>query len=94
MARASGLSVSRLHALFREERDCTPHDWLLECRLRLACEWLRATGRPVAEIALGAGFSEQSALTRAMRRTMDTTPAAYRRAYRETLSRETRSKQQ
>lgn len=86
MARAAGLSVSRLHALFREERDSTPHDWLLGCRLRHACEWLRGTGRPVAEIALRAGFSEQSALTRAMRRTMDTTPAAYRRAYRENLS--------
>lgn len=86
MARAASLSVSRLHALFREERDCTPHDWLLDCRLRRACEWLRGTSRPVAEIALGAGFSEQSALTRAMRRAMDTTPAAYRRAYREHLS--------
>jgi AraC-like DNA-binding protein len=86
MARASSLSVSRLHALFREERDSTPHDWLLDCRLRHACEWLRATARPVAEIALAAGFSEQSALTRAMRRAMDTTPAAYRRAYRENLS--------
>jgi AraC-like DNA-binding protein len=40
----------------------------------------------VAAIALSAGFSEQSALTRAMRRAMDTTPAAYRRAYRENLS--------
>ena len=83
MARAANLSVSRLHALFRAERDSTPHDWLLDCRLRHACAWLRDTARPVAEIALNAGFSEQSALTRAMRRTMDTTPAAYRRAYRE-----------
>jgi AraC-like DNA-binding protein len=86
MARAAGLSVSRLHALFREERDSTPHDWLLDCRLRHACEWLRGSDRPVAAIALSAGFSEQSALTRAMRRAMDTTPAAYRRAYRENLS--------
>ena len=86
MARAAGLSVSRLHALFREERDSTPHDWLLDCRLRQACEWLRGSDQPVAAIALGAGFSEQSALTRAMRRAMNTTPAAYRRAYRENLS--------
>lgn len=90
MARAAGVSVSRLHALFREERDSTPHDWLLDCRLRLACSWLAGSDRPVAEIALATGFSEQSALTRAMRRTMDTTPAAYRRRHAE-LRREKRS---
>ena len=83
MARTAGVSVSRLHALFREEHDTTPHDWLLRCRLQRACDWLAGSERPVAEIALGAGFSEQSALTRAMRRLLDTTPAAYRRAQRE-----------
>lgn len=93
MARAASLSVSRLHVLFREEHDSTPHDWLLDCRLRHACELLRVTGRPVAEIALATGFSEQSALTRAMRRAMDTTPAAYRRGYAE-LRRENPSKAQ
>lgn len=86
MARTVGVGVSRLHALFRAEHDTTPHDWLLGCRLRRACEWLAGTERPVAEIALAAGFSEQSALTRAMRRAMDTTPAAYRRRHRENLS--------
>lgn len=83
MARTAGVSASRLHALFRAEKESTPHDWLLACRLRRACDWLRATDRPVAEIALAAGFSEQSALTRAMRRAMDTTPAAYRRTVRQ-----------
>jgi AraC-like DNA-binding protein len=87
MARTAGLSVSRLHALFRAEHDTTPGDWLLGRRLQRACDWLRCTDRPVAEIALAAGFSEQSALTRAMRRVMDTTPAAYRRQHRENRSR-------
>ncbi|WP_020655754.1 helix-turn-helix transcriptional regulator [Massilia niastensis] len=84
MARAAHLSVSRLHALFREALDTSPHDWLLQCRIRRVCEWLAGTERTVAEIALAAGFSDQSALTRALRRTMDCTPAAYRRASRET----------
>lgn len=86
MARTAGVSVSRLHALFREEHDTTPADWLLRCRLQRACDWLAASERPVAEIALAAGFSEQSALTRAMRRALDITPAAYRRAQREKRS--------
>jgi hypothetical protein len=33
MAQAANLSVSRLHALFRDELQTTPHDWLLRCRL-------------------------------------------------------------
>lgn len=83
MARTANLSASRLHALFRAELDTTPADWLLRCRLEQVCAWLAGTDRPVAEIALAAGFSEQSALTRAMRRRLDTTPAAYRRRHRE-----------
>ncbi|MGH8853742.1 MAG: AraC family transcriptional regulator [Telluria sp.] len=86
MARTAGVSTSRLHALFRAELDTTPGDWLLGCRLQCACAWLAGTDQPVAAIALAAGFSEQSALTRAMRRALDTTPAAYRRQHRETGS--------
>jgi AraC-like DNA-binding protein len=35
---------------------------------------------PIAEIALQLGYSDQTALTRAMRRELDQTPAAYRRS--------------
>jgi AraC-like DNA-binding protein len=83
MARAAGLSVSRLHALFREELDVSPHAWLLEQRLGKAREWLASTAVPIAEIALRAGFSEQSALTRALRKATGMTPAAYRRRHRQ-----------
>jgi AraC-like DNA-binding protein len=86
MASSAGMSVSRLHALFRAELDLGPHEWLLERRLARACEWLAHTDRPIAELALSAGFSEQSALTRAMRKAMDITPAAYRRQSRENRS--------
>jgi AraC-like DNA-binding protein len=82
MAKSLGCSVSRLHALFREELDTTPHAWLLEQRLAKAREWLAATEAPIAEIALRAGFSEQSALTRALRKASGITPAAYRRQHR------------
>ena len=83
MAKALGCSISRLHALFREEFDTTPHAWLLEQRLVKAREWLATTQAPIAEIALRAGFSEQSALTRALRKASGMTPAAYRRQHRQ-----------
>jgi AraC-like DNA-binding protein len=84
MARCAALSPSRLHALFRAELDTTPRDWLLQLRLARMCEWLAGTGDPIAELALRAGFSDQSALTRAMRRTLGVTPADYRRQRQET----------
>ncbi|MBQ5946133.1 AraC family transcriptional regulator [Massilia sp. ST3] len=83
MARAASLSPSRLHALFRGETGMSPHEWLLRRRLEAVCTLLASTARPIADIALATGFSDQSVLTRAMRKAMDTTPAAYRRAARE-----------
>ncbi|MBB3223065.1 helix-turn-helix transcriptional regulator [Pseudoduganella umbonata] len=83
MARYAGVSISRLHALFREELDATPHAWLMARRLGRACEWLAAGSGTIAEVALAAGFTDQSALTRAMRAALGTTPAAYRRASQE-----------
>ncbi|QBE63177.1 helix-turn-helix transcriptional regulator [Pseudoduganella lutea] len=83
MARHAGVSVSRLHALFREELDASPHAWLMARRLDRACEWLVTGRRTIADVALAAGFTDQSALTRAMRTAFDTTPAAYRRASQE-----------
>ena len=55
-------------------------------RLDLACTLLAEGSRPIAEVALACGFSEQSALTRAMRTHLDTTPAAYRRSRQELAS--------
>jgi AraC-like DNA-binding protein len=82
MARCAGLSVSRVHALFRSELDTTPHAWLRDIRLARARAWLTDTARPIADIALAAGFSDQSALTRALRDVTGMTPGAYRRANR------------
>jgi transcriptional regulator GlxA family with amidase domain len=79
MARFASMSVSRLHALFQEELDISPHAWLLRKRIDLACELLTHTNRPIVDVALSTGFSDQSVLTRAMRQNIDMTPAAYRR---------------
>lgn len=84
MARFARMSVSRLHALFREELDTSPRAWLLHKRIDLACELLTHTNRTIADVALSTGFADQSVLTRAMRQNIDTTPAAYRGRRRET----------
>jgi AraC-like DNA-binding protein len=80
MALAAGMSVSRLHALFRKELAATPQAWLSDLRLRHVQEALLASDTPIAQLALDAGYSDQTALTRAMRRVTGLTPGAYRRA--------------
>jgi AraC-like DNA-binding protein len=90
MARCAGVSVSRLHALFRAELDTSPHAWLRDMRLSRARAWLAETTRPIAEIALAAGFSDQSALTRALRDATGMTPGAYRRGYSASRSQDER----
>jgi len=94
MAACAGLSVSRLHALFRDEIDASPHAWLLAQRLACARAWLAQSDLPIAELALRAGFSEQSALTRAMRKAGGETPAAYRRDARREALREAQQETQ
>jgi len=83
MAAQVGMSVSRLHVLFRAELDTAPAAWLSDLRLTWVREQLAASERPVADLALLAGYSDQNALTRAMRRVLGQTPAAYRRHIRE-----------
>lgn len=78
MAEVVCLSVSRLHRVFREELDTTPQAWLGAMRLRYACRQLAESALPIAQLATQAGYADQSALTHAMRRALDTTPLAYR----------------
>lgn len=78
-----GVSGSRVHALFRHAFGLSPQAWLSSCRLRWARGQLTGTNLAIAEIAQHAGYSEQSALTRALRREWGMSPAEYRRRQRQ-----------
>ncbi|MCF7749820.1 AraC family transcriptional regulator [Bacillus subtilis subsp. subtilis] len=78
-----GVSSSRVHALFRQAFGMSPLAWLSACRLRWARGQLATGDMPIADIAQYAGYSEQSALTRALRREWGLTPADYRRQHRQ-----------
>ncbi|WP_062228552.1 helix-turn-helix domain-containing protein [Aureimonas frigidaquae] len=82
IARAAGLSVTRLHAAFRSRRDTTPHEALTALRLDKAEALLRDPALSIAEIAARCGLGDQSSATRIFRRARSTTPAAIRRAMR------------
>lgn len=79
MASEAEISASRLHALFLDYFDSTPHALVADVRMRKICALLAGSSLPIAEIAARAGFSDQTALTRAMKKSLGTTPSAYRR---------------
>jgi AraC-like DNA-binding protein len=82
MAAAAALSESAFHDAFRRATGQSPSAWLRALRLEKAADLLRETGLPIAEIALRTGFSDQAALTRAMKRKTGRTPGALRRDIR------------
>ena len=83
MAENAGVSPSRLHAVFQAELGQTPQAWLAGRRMDKARRWLALTDLPLAQVSQMAGYSDQSAFTKAMRRLTGRTPAAYRREQRE-----------
>ncbi len=77
LARESGLSRFQLIRRFREVFQMTPQGYLTQLRVRRAKELLRE-GQPIVEVALAAGFADQSHLTRVFRRWVGVTPASFR----------------
>lgn len=67
--------LRREHVSFRE--------LLHQARFARACELLRGSSAPVAQIAHRLGFSDAANFSRAFRRAIGVTPAAYRQSARE-----------
>lgn len=79
MAAVVGVSGSRLHALFAREFGLPPLAWVGAARLRWAKQQLQAGNDGISDIALRAGYSEHSALSRALRRETGLSPSQWRR---------------
>ncbi|WP_445681499.1 helix-turn-helix domain-containing protein [Radicibacter daui] len=79
IAREAGISRSGLYELFAVHHQAAPLAVLRELRLAEAVRLLQRGRLPVAEVALRAGYADQGALTRALRRERGATPAALRR---------------
>lgn len=79
LARAAGLSVSRLCQLFSRETGLSPRRYLESLRLRRACHFLRSTRKSIAEIASESGFSDPFYFSQRFRRTFGLSPSEFRR---------------
>jgi len=74
---AADLSPSYLIRAFKDKYGLTPHAYLTNCRIEFSRTQLRR-GRPIAEVALAAGFSDQAHLQRSFKMLVAATPGQYR----------------
>ena len=82
IAAAVGRHPSHVAREFRCHYGMTVGDYARRRRIEEAAAELRVSARPLAEIALRAGFCDQSHFTNAFRRSFRITPAEYRRRAR------------
>ena len=74
-----GIHPVHLCREFRKHCGCTFGEYVRELRLAFASEQLRNTRKSLTDVALSAGFSDQSHLTRSFRRYSGLTPLQFRR---------------
>lgn len=67
--------------MFRRTTGLTPHAYLTQMRLNMACRHLRR-GLPLADVAAASGFYDQSALSKHFKRRFGITPLQFARAAR------------
>ncbi|MGA7417728.1 MAG: helix-turn-helix domain-containing protein, partial [Acidimicrobiales bacterium] len=82
LAAHATLSPRQFTRQFRQATGTTPHQWLLTQRLALAQRLLERTDNSIERIADAAGFGTPAAMRLHFQKTLDTSPAAYRRAFR------------
>jgi AraC family transcriptional regulator len=77
---ASDAEVHPVHlaATFRRFFGTTVAAYIRQLRIEYACRELARPDAPLAEIALAAGFADQSHFGRTFKRVMRVTPAEYR----------------
>lgn len=78
-ARKIGLSKGAFIRLFKKETGTTPYAWLLEARIRWACDLLVRDSAPIDLIAQYTGFNDRFHFSKTFKQHIGLSPAAYRR---------------
>ena len=79
LARHVGLTTFQLIGLFKRTIGLTPHAYLTQIRLSMACRYLRHSTAP-ADVAAAVGFYDQSALNKHFERCYGITPLQFAQA--------------
>jgi AraC-like DNA-binding protein len=78
MAELAGISPTHFNRRFRQLLRMTPTHYLRRVRVQSAQQLLTTTSRPLADIALAVGYTDQSYFTKQFRAVTGMTPSAYR----------------
>jgi AraC family transcriptional regulator len=79
LAEESGYSRAHFLRMFRTATGLTPHQYVLDLRLKRAQDSLRQKGSSIIEVAVACGFSSQSHMTSVFRQRLEMTPGEFRR---------------
>ncbi|NEU97093.1 helix-turn-helix domain-containing protein [Bradyrhizobium uaiense] len=78
LAKLANLSVCYFVRAFKQSLGVTPHDYLIRRRVERTMELLSGTDMSLSEIALAAGFADQSHCARRFRQYVGMSPRDYR----------------
>jgi len=79
LARQIGIDRTYLYKLFCREAGCSPQEYLIDYRLRIACGLLQNTALSATEIALSCGFLDVPSFYKQFQRRYQQTPLNFRR---------------
>lgn len=82
LAAIAGLSPYKLDRRIQRLTGLTTGQWVLKQRLDLARRQLQESYRPIAEVALNAGYADQSAFTRQFQKATGLSPSEFRKLAR------------
>jgi AraC family transcriptional regulator len=78
LAKIAGVSPSHLKTLFKQTVGIPVHQYVIRRRVEYAAELLQRGDAPLADVALQAGFANQSHMARCMKRLIGVTPTVVR----------------
>lgn len=78
LAEQAGMSRTAFNQHFRETVGCTPGEYLMQWRMRLACRWLEHSQTMIGQIVDKLGYRSETAFFRAFRRQVGMSPRKYR----------------
>jgi AraC family transcriptional regulator len=82
LAKSVGVHPVHLATKFRQHYACTVGEYVRRLRIEFACKQICASDTPLVEIALAAGFSDQSHFTKTFRKLTGSSPAQFRTSIR------------
>lgn len=82
LAEVVGVHPVYLASAFRQHYRCTIGEYVRQLRVESACRELSVAETPLTQVALAAGFADQSQFSRTFKRVVGVTPTEYRKTLR------------